>query len=158
MAGYSSIVTTPLKQTERISRSLGIYAGKCNIDNYNTTLLEITGITRYFKTGGVSGFTGGIIAVVADQVSENGFLAQWDYTTGAFKCFAPLVGTTLQITVVTSAASGLFMELNSSAGTIVCSGANGTGTFDIPLGESPATEANTDDDVGEISFYAIGFI
>lgn len=158
---YTAAVTTPLKQAERISRSFGMYAGKCNISEYNTTLLEITGITRYFKTGGVSGFTGGIVAVVADQVSENGYLVQWDYATGAFKAYRPsnIVATTLGVAVNSDVSSGTIAVIYGS-GEKVLHATSGVGSLDVVQAAvtSAATEASNSDDVGEVSFYAIGFI
>ena len=161
MADYSATVTTPLKQAERVSRSLGVYAGKVNVDNYNTTLLEITAITRYFKTGGVSGFTGGIVAVVADGLSDNGHALRWDYTTGAFQAYKPtsVVATTLGVVVDSDVSSGTIAVIYGS-GESGLHATSGVGSLDVvqAAASGAGIEASTDDDVGEISFYAIGFM
>ncbi|KKN51702.1 hypothetical protein LCGC14_0619890 [marine sediment metagenome] len=145
MGDYAATISTPLKKAERITRSLGIYSGKYNLTNYNTTLIKQTSITKYFATGGVAGFTQGIIAVVVDGISDNGHNLQWDYTTGAFKAYKPT-----QITLSGSATGGNVTVLltegqfaaASTAGTMVAAG----------------IEAATDVDCGEVSFVAIGFM
>jgi len=145
MADYAATVTTPLKKCERISRSMGILAGKYNLTNYNTTLIQQTAITKYFATGGVAGFTGGIIAVVPSGVSDNGHSMVWDYATGAFKAYKP---TNI---VVSGSATGASVTLLLTENSIAAASTEGSVV-------AAATEASADDDCGEISFVAIGFV
>ncbi len=80
MAAYAAAVTSVMKRAVKIDAVQGIYmyAGQCDVTNYNTTLAEITGITGQFKS---------IIAVVAEGVAENGWVPHWVTATGSFKCF-----------------------------------------------------------------------
>ena len=149
---YTATVTSPLARCERISPSLGIYAGKCNVTEYATTLVETTAITKFFKTSGVSGFTKGIISVVTHGVSDNGHTFEWDYTTGAFKCYKPTAATTVGIV---NSTGGVAMEFNSAGGNIFATAAAGTLTI---ASAAAASEAASAADVGSVSFVAIGFI
>ncbi len=142
---YEVTVTTPMKQCERISRSLGLLAGKCNVTTYNQTLAEITAITKYFVTGNVSGFTKGIIAVVPTGVSDNGHTFEWDYTTGAFKCYKPTnisVDSTLGGQTLLWTSGDTALHATSAVGSLV----------------AEAAEAANDTDCGEVGFIAIGFV
>ena len=144
--GYTASVSSPLKRAERISRSFGFYAGKCNVTDYDSgTLLEITGITRYFVTGGVSGFTQGIVAVIPTGVSDNGHTFEWDYTTGAFKAYKPT-----QI-VISGSSTGVAVTYDSALATLQAVSKEGTLI-------SAAAEETGATDVGEVGFIAIGFI
>lgn len=141
---YTASVTSPLKKSERISRSLGIYSGKCDITEHAAvaSLVEITAITKFFKTGGVAGFTKGIIAVVAEGLSDNGYEFRWDYTTGAFSCYLP---TNI---VIEGSSTGAAITLNVDAIQAVST----AGTITAVAALAGAVDA------GEIGFYAIGFI
>jgi hypothetical protein len=55
-------------------------SGKANITNYNQTLVEVSNITRNFKT---------VQNVVCEGVSTNGYIVRWDRTSKSFKCFYP---------------------------------------------------------------------
>jgi len=151
---YEVTVTTPMKQCERISRSLGLLAGKCNVTTYNTTLVEITAITKYFVTGNVSGFTKGIIAVIPTGVSDNGHTFEWDYTTGAFKCYKPTAATTGSLTIIDST-GGTAVEL--VGGKLAATAASTTVSL-TPMVAAAADEAADDTDCGEVGFIAIGFV
>lgn len=154
---YTATVSSPMKHAERISHNLGIYAGKVDVASYHATLIKITGITDYFVTGGVSGFTAGLIAVIPTGISENGYGAEWIYDDGAFKCYKPSAATTLGVSVISSGAA-IPIYFASAAGTLVSSSAAGTGTYALPIVAAAASEAATNDDIGEIGFIAIGFI
>jgi hypothetical protein len=140
MAAYAATVTSPMKDAERISRSLGIYSGTVNISNYNAALVEITGITRYFKTG-----TGTIVSVVANGPTANGYDLAWNYASGAFKAFAPtnivFSGSATGANVTWSSALNAFQAV-SAEGTHIAEG----------------IESADDTDLGAVSFVAIGFI
>lgn len=82
MAAYASTVISLMRKAAKIDEVTGIYifAGKCDVTNYNVTLAEITDITGQFKS---------IISVMGG-ISDNGHLMQWDKTAGAFKAYKPL--------------------------------------------------------------------
>ena len=153
MAYASAVTTSPMGSgSERISRSLGMFAGKCNVTDYDSgTLLEITGITRNFIASTVSGYTHGILAVIPQGFSDEGYEFKWDYTTGAFEAYYPTSMTMpvlsntvgVAITWLSGAAPNQILA-TSSVGEIVIQGA--------------AKEATGITDVGEINFIAIGFI
>ena len=145
MAAYAATVTTPLNRAERISRSLGMIAGKYNLTNYNTTLVKQTSVTKYFATGGVSGFTQGIIAVIPTGVSDNGHVFEWDYTTGCFKAYRPTTIT------VSGSATGAGLTIDLGIPAVQAVSTQGTLT-------AVATESADDVDVGEVGFIAIGFV
>ncbi len=152
---YTATVSTPLNKCERISPSLGVLAGKVSVSSYNTTLTTITGITKYFVTGSVAGFTQGIVAVIPSGLSDSGYGFQWDYTTGAFKCYTPTVATTHAVN----------LTLGTTGGAVVWSSAEGlqvsgtSGSFNVVASvAAPGSEAANDTDCGTISFVAIGFI
>ena len=86
MAAYASAVTLYTPRVERISRNLGICAGKITISNYNSTTTEETTITRLFKASGVSGIEKGILSMSIVTVA-NGYLWGFDKSTGKFKVF-----------------------------------------------------------------------
>ena len=81
MAAYASTVTAVMKRAVKIDQVLGIgmFVGECNITNYNTTLAEITDISKKFKS---------VLAVVA-AVSDSGFLFEWIDATKSFKAVTP---------------------------------------------------------------------
>jgi hypothetical protein len=55
-------------------------SGKANITNYNRTLVEVSNITRNFRT---------TQNVVSEGVSTLGYVVRWDRTSKSFKCFYP---------------------------------------------------------------------
>ena len=153
MAYTSAVTTSPIGSgAERISRNLGLVMGKCNVTDYDSgTLLEITGITRNFIASTVSGYTHGIIAVIPQGFSDEGYEFKWDYTTGAFEAYYPT-----SITVpVTSAAPGVVVTWDSAncPTKLICTSKIGNVVM-----QGAAQEATGITDVGEVSFIAIGFI
>ncbi len=78
MAAYAAAVTSVMKRAVKLDAIEGIYmyAGQCDVTNYNTSLVEITGITGKF---------GSIIAVIAQGSSDTGWVPQWVTASGAFK-------------------------------------------------------------------------
>ena len=154
---YVHTVTSPMKHAERISQNLGIYAGKVDVASYHATLVEISGITKHFVTGGVAGFTGGIIAVIPTGLSESGYAGEWNYDEGSFKFYKPTASTTLSLTIASSAAAIPLYYANVTHA-IVASSADGTGTVALPIVAAVGEEAATNDDIGAMGFVAIGFI
>lgn len=144
---FSVTVSSPMKKADRISRNLGVYAGKITISSYATTLVECTAITKFFKDGGQSGFTKGLVSVTPSAISESGFAFSWDYTTGAFRCFCPTA------IVFSGSATGGNVTWGSALGRVGMAAASVPGTF-----IAPGKEAVANDAVGTVSFVAIGFI
>ena len=82
MAAYAASVTSVMRRAVKIDAVVGIgmYAGRCDLTNYNTTGAEITAITGKLKTR---------IAVLTDGLSDNGYIVRWDPTDKAFHAFYP---------------------------------------------------------------------
>ncbi|MBU2052502.1 hypothetical protein KKH13_04835 [Patescibacteria group bacterium] len=147
---FSATVISPMKNAERISRSLGVFAGKVTIASYATTLVKCSDITKYFyptANATTGGFTHGLCSVQIDGPSSGGFIVQWDYTTGAFKCYTP---TTL---VYSGSATGGAVTWGSALGRVGMACASTPGTFQAVAGEAVANDA-----IGTFGFVAVGFI
>jgi hypothetical protein len=158
---FSATVISPMKNPERISRSLGIFAGKVNIDSYATTLVTLTGITKFFKptsNATTGGFGHGIISVQIEGPSSNGYLVRWDYTTGAFKCYYPLKSTSITLPVDSNVGAGaaLLFASGGGAGALHATSAVGNITYAQAAGAALELVANVD--VGTFGFVAIGFV
>lgn len=153
MANYASTVTTPMANCERISRSLGVIAGKVTISNYNTTLLEITGITKFFKNSAVVGFTKGVVSVACEGFTSNGYLVRWDNTTGAFRCF--YANNAMSIPVDSNVASGAALIFQSGGGAAALHATSAVGN--ITVAAAAALEVANDVNIGDVNFVAIGF-
>ena len=163
MAGFEISVESPLKGAERISRSLGVYAGKVSITSYSQTLVECTAITKYFvPTNAVTtGYKDGVISCQIDGPSSGGYIVRWDYTTGGFRCYAPYAGTTPTGTwsMGSGTSSGLTAVYFLSASGIHASAVPGvvplTCTALVPAvaGQAAANVA-----VGTFGFVAVGFV
>jgi hypothetical protein len=146
---FSITVTSPMSKAERISRSLGVYAGKVSITSYSQTLVECTAITRYFIPTASVAFQKGIVSCQIDGPSSGGFAVAWDATTGAFKCYSPTGGGVL----VTSAIGGASLNYTSgSANLVTATSAVGT------LIGTAASQADANSLIGTFGFIAIGFI
>ncbi len=76
---YVATVTLNPPTCERISKNYGIVQGIVDISTYNTTLVEITDITKHFKT---------ILSVVA-AIGDSGWMLEWIAVSGAFKAWEP---------------------------------------------------------------------
>jgi len=139
MASYAATVTLDTPGVERISRNYGMLAGKCNITNYNTTGVEITGITKYFKDDSVD------IRVISDGVSENGYVIRWDPTDKCFHAFYP--------TAITSSSGTVNDALGFATGSNAFITANAAHSA-----RAAAAEVEDDVDVGEVNFVAFGMI
>ncbi len=163
---FSVTVKSPMNKAERISRSMGVYAGQISMSSYATTLIEATAITKFFKpithtNATASIFPHGIVSMVADPISDLGFCWRWDSTTGAFQVFYP--------TIVASHGASVIMDSDvSSAGTgYIDSGAavlihavSGSGSLTSTVAAVAAVggESVANEDPGTINFVAIGFI
>lgn len=82
MAAYASTVTSTMKRAVKVDQvtGIGMFIGKCDITNYNTTLAAITDITGKFRT---------LMQVVCTAISDNGYLVRWDAAGTAFKAYYP---------------------------------------------------------------------
>lgn len=155
---YVATVTTPMNGAERISRSLGILAGKVNVSSYNTTLIEITGITRYFKTGGIAGFTSGIISVACEGFSSNGYDARWNPTDKAFDCYYVRNIAAVSIPVDSNVGAGAAMLFGSGGGAAALHATSAVGSITMTVAAGASLEVANDVDIGDITFIAVGFI
>lgn len=155
MAAYASTTTVDQKNAERISRNMGMITGVCDVTNYNTTLVEITKITRFFVT---------VFSVLAG-ISDNGHTFLWVRASKAFKAFKTALptgsvvvtggqaaGTAVQITPDTDA--GVFGKTAATTRTIPFA------TFGLVFtaGGLALAESASDVDVGEAQFVAFGLI
>ena len=77
---YTAAVTihAHFRQDERISRSFALIIGTCNLSVYDTTLVAITDITKYFKA---------VTDVHVSNPSSNGYIAKWNSTDNAFDAY-----------------------------------------------------------------------
>lgn len=104
MGAYAAAVTLTTPNAAKFGNGgYRLLAGQCTISNYNSTLAEISGISKMFKSGAP-------MTVVCD-VSTNGYIVRWDRTSKAFKCFYPTkaitpAGTVAAPTFTGSALSG----------------------------------------------------
>lgn len=158
---FSATVISPLKKPERISRSMGIFAGKVTISSYATTLVELTGITKFFKptgNGTTGGFDNGICCVQVDGPSSGGYFATWDYTTGAFKCYAPVAGTSVTLPVDSNVGAGAALLFASGGGAGALHATSAVGNITYTLAAAAGSEAAANTAIGTFGFVAIGFI
>jgi len=147
---FGITVESPMKKPERISRSLGVYAGKVSISSYATTLVECTALTRYFvptSNATTGGYANGICSVQIDGPSSGGFIIHWDYATGAFRAYTP---TSI---VFSGSATGANVTWDSSLARVGMQAASTPGTY-----QAVAVEAVANDAVGTFGFIAIGFV
>lgn len=161
---FSATIISPMKQPERISRSLGIFSGKVVLNSYAVTLVTLTAMTKFFKPTGnatTGGFVHGICSVQIDGPSSNGYLVQWDYATGAFKCFYPTIVASTSIAIpVDSAVAGAALLFDSGGGAAALHATSAVGniTYAKAAVSTAAGVLVADVDVGTFGFVAIGFI
>lgn len=153
---YTATVTSPMKGAERISRSLGIFMGKCDITDYNSTLVEITGITKYFVDIAHTGtqavkFPKGVISCAPAGASDNGHLFEWNATSGAFKVYKPSGTPSVAIGTSAGGVAVLYDSANTRFQATTAGGSVLIGTAAV------ASQAADGVDAGEITFIAIGF-
>ncbi len=80
---------------------LRVLFGLVDVSTYNSTNVEISGITKHFSNTSPH--------VVIDGISDNGFMGRWDPTNGTIVCYA-LDGTlsvTASSTSLTEAQDGV---------------------------------------------------
>ena len=162
---FSITVTSPMKGAERISRSLGVYAGKVSITSYSQTLVECTAITKYFVPTGnatTGGFKDGLCSVVIDGPSDSGYGIRWDQGTGGFRCFYPTIvaSTTISIPVDSNVGAGaaLLFASGGGAGALHATSAVGNITYAQAAVSAAASEAAANVTIGTFGFVAVGFV
>lgn len=87
MAAYAATVTSLMKRAVKVDNvtGIGMFAGKCDITNYNPTLAVIVGIRDKFRSGGVISVVGGI--------TEGGKWVEWIDVSNSFKAYISNVTT-----------------------------------------------------------------
>lgn len=79
MAAYAATVTPADAVGQKLAGTpLRIVRGSVNITNYNPTLAEITGITKYFRT---------TPTVLLGGFSTNGYACSWVSASKSIKCW-----------------------------------------------------------------------
>jgi len=147
---FGITVESPMKGAERISRSMGVYAGKVSITSYSQTLVECTAITKYFVPTGnatTGGYKDGIVSCQIDGPSSGGYIVRWDHTTGGFRCYAP---TQL---VFSGSATGGNVTWGSALGNVGLAAASCPGSMQYVAGQADANAL-----IGTFSFVAVGFV
>ena len=81
MAAYAATVTSLMKRAVKVDQvtGIGVFAGRCDVTNYNTTLGAIAAIRDKFRTSGV-------ISVVAGT-SDQGNIFEWVNASSSFKVY-----------------------------------------------------------------------
>ncbi len=166
MAAYAATVTALMKRAVKIDQitGIGMYVGKCDVTNYNTTVAEITAITGKFRN---------LLQVVCSAISDNGYLLRWDETDKGFKAYYPtaVAAAHAHDFVVGSGTIGTNMEIGVDVDTDSGKIEGGTGiTAERTLGANTpvatagavsataALEVASDVDVGVVEFVAYGLI
>lgn len=143
MAVYAATVTLDFPRAGRLGSSpFGVLTGVCNLTNYNSTLAELTTITKAFRPNGV-------LRVVADGLSSNGYAIKWDTAGKAFKAYR--TATPLMTTASGSVSHAL--GVTASSGTMI-SDAIYTGAVVGPA--APLVEAGDDTNIGTFNFHIVG--
>ncbi len=80
MAAYANTVTSTMLRAAKVDSvtGFGMYVGKCDVTNYNSTLVAITAITGKFRT---------LMQVICTTISDNGYIVRWDASGTAFKAY-----------------------------------------------------------------------
>lgn len=146
---YTAAVTLDTPKSERISRTLGIITGKCDITKDHATPAEITDITGHFLA---------LHAVIVDALSDNGHIVRWNRTDKCFHGRAP-VGAHVHTINLSATHAGGAIELVAEADDSALGGVGGarTGITGIQNNAIHVADAVADDtDIGEVNFVAIG--
>lgn len=79
MAAYAAAVTSKMKRAVKVDQvtGVGMFADRVDITNYNSTLVEITDISKKFKS---------LISVVAGP-AEGGDWLEWVHASNSFKAY-----------------------------------------------------------------------
>lgn len=144
MAAYAATVSAATRRGVKLGQGIGVLFGTVNVTNYNSTLAEITDITKHFRSDAP--------VVVADAISSNGYAVELNPTSKSLKCYNPTRAATFtgtaeppelvveeSVTVASNTgtlayAPAYIVAIEVTAGTV-------TGAFNvIPTGETAATK------------------
>jgi len=78
---YTATVTLDTPKPERGTRNYGLITGTVDITEYNSTLVEITGITKFFHDDTIS------VTVAPAGATDEGYVLSWSATDKAFKAY-----------------------------------------------------------------------
>lgn len=111
MAAFAQTTTLDQRLPSKMASQPGnkILSGLINITNYNTTTVEITDITKYFKT---------TPRVVLSGVSSLGYLVTWVPATKTVKAWYPTNAITSGTYVTSVAAPGTEVANDVNVGTV----------------------------------------
>ena len=86
MAAYAATVTSLMKRAVKVDNvtGIGVFAGKCDITNYNAVGVAITAIRDKFRTAGVISVIGG--------TAQGGDWVEWEDGTNSFKAYVSTTG------------------------------------------------------------------
>lgn len=82
MAAYATTTTVKGKKAAKVAPNLAVITGQVALSNYNSTLAEITGITKNFRS----------LHSVVGAISSNNKICTWIAASKAFKCYVPNTG------------------------------------------------------------------
>ncbi len=87
MAAYAATVTSLMKRAVKIDmvQGIGMFAGKCDITNYNAVGVEIADIAKKFKSSGIISVIGG--------TAEGADIVEWEDGTNSFKAYVASTST-----------------------------------------------------------------
>ena len=146
MAAYAATVALDQRTAiQMANNAFKLLSGSVAITNYNSTLAEITGITKMFA--------GDAPRVICDGVTSNGYLAIWVAASKALKCFYPKKAITPAGTAGNAVTNNAGV-LESSGGQDLAVNAQAfTGTA-VPA--QAGTEVANDVNIGTVNFLAFG--
>jgi len=146
MANYASTVTIPHNThiPLRTGRD-GIVVGKIDVTNYNSTLVEITDVSKRFS--------GGTPTVIISGISDNGYLGRWDASSKSIKCYYLTDAHTHAVAVTAGTAGD---AVTNNAGVLESTGGQDLATNAAT--KSAGTEVANDVDCGVFEFIAYGTV
>lgn len=148
MAVYAATVTLDTPRPGRLGNTpMGVLSGICNLTNYNSTLAEITTITKAFLTGGV-------LRVVPTSLTSNGYVVQWDTTGKAFKAYRSGAASGSLATSSGNPATHP-LGVTASSGTIV-SDTIYTAVSGVTVAAAALAEVANDVNIGTFAFIVVG--
>jgi hypothetical protein len=79
MAAYAASVASAMKRAVKVDQvtGIGMFTGRVNLTNYNSTLGAITAITGKFKS---------VVSVIGGT-AEGGDWVEWVHASGSFKAY-----------------------------------------------------------------------
>ena len=146
MAAYAATVTLDASQVKGMrltgTRGFGILRGVVDVTNYNTTLAEITGITKYFVD---------TPTVILGGISDNGYPVAWIPASKSIKAWYLNAFRTGSTATADSTAGALAEDTAAAETALRLMGTAVDTTYALSN-----LEVATDVHVGAIPFLAIG--